>query len=263
MNATTEHITGPETLSPTGTATAKLSPEKREKYEALGVSEEVIQALAEDEQAFLRDPGELSEEEKIVLDGRQIVVVCGLIGSGKSHVANQLAQRMRGNARVFSSDRTREVLDAGNTVLDLEKYSKDMGEITYQKLYEDALAQASEGTAIVDATFWDLEKRMELETYMQEHAEVPVPITYVYVDADEDVARDRIEQRWAAKAHQGDLQKTLDEEHARIHASEANYSHRLRDQRRWDPFVRPTIRIDNSSNESEALGRQLDQIVSV
>jgi predicted kinase len=244
--------------------TGIVEPESlQEKTEQEPLNERVATASGEPKWEFLKDPNELTDEEKIMSNQNQVIVVCGLIGSGKSYVANQLSHRIGKRAKIFASDYTREQMyqraqAAGEQI---DKYSTEMSGRTYARLFEDAVGQAKQGIAVVDATFWEANKRLELEERVRKDLGEEVPIKYVYVDAEDEVARQRIDRRWAEKTRSRDLQELLTEERERILASEADYSHRLRDKKRWDSFTSTTIRIDNSSDDSQTLQRQLDLLI--
>jgi predicted kinase len=104
-----------------------------------------------------------------------LIITCGIIGTGKSTIAKEVAKRI--DAEIISSDYVRKKLIAGISpkVHKYEKfgegiYSKEFTERTYLKMVELAKAElAQDKSVILDASFskrWQRSKAYELAMQM-------------------------------------------------------------------------------------------------
>ena len=130
----------------------------------------------------------------------RLVLMFGLSGSGKSVVAQSLADRT--GAIVLRSDVERKRLfglaatAASGSTQDQGIYTASAHDATHQRLYDLARDIIRSGyTAIVDATFL---KQTRRNTFAQLAHELGVPLNIVSCRAPEAVLRQRVRQRAAA-----------------------------------------------------------------
>jgi aminoglycoside phosphotransferase family enzyme/predicted kinase len=128
---------------------------------------------------------------------RGLVIVCGMVGTGKSSVAEFVAERLAGV--VIGSDRTRKHL-AGiaadlhvGSGVDRGIYGEDWTRRVYEGLFERAEAVLASGrVAILDATF----SRREWRQRAREFAAVRrLPVLLIETRCDEDVVLERLTLR--------------------------------------------------------------------
>ncbi len=127
-----------------------------------------------------------------------VIVIFGLVGSGKSTVAKALAERL--NAEVLNSDVIRKRLagiDPYESARDSFSggiYSKDFTDRVYRTMIDEAVNIASEGKrpVILDATFREKKYRKLLEKRAGERG---VKVLFFFLDASEDKIRERLEKR--------------------------------------------------------------------
>jgi len=126
-----------------------------------------------------------------------IVVVCGLVGSGKSTIARILGARTR--YQILNSDVTRKRLAGiSSTTHPGEEYGKGLysasfNALTYDRLLKDAeeRLQSGEGV-IVDATFKEPERRRQVSALA---SRLRLPVLFVECRASEETSLRRLKQR--------------------------------------------------------------------
>jgi uncharacterized protein len=126
-----------------------------------------------------------------------LIITCGLMGTGKSSLARELSREL--GLGYCSSDLTRKAL-AGRAPTEHESegyqqgiYSHASSRATYQALLEDARSALSSGrSVVVDATFRRAEDR---ETFRSLAKLLGVPFFLVHLRCNEQVTRERLEQR--------------------------------------------------------------------
>jgi len=127
----------------------------------------------------------------------EIIVLCGTVGSGKSSVANHLAQSCGGIS--IASDRVRKAMAGisatthSATDVDQGLYHPEQTERVYRALLDRAAPVLATGRkAILDASFT---KRSQRDAVRAWAAERDVPVRLIEVRCDADVARDRLATR--------------------------------------------------------------------
>lgn len=121
-----------------------------------------------------------------------LLVVCGVAGVGKSHLARRLSKAS--GLRVLSSDELRKRISGlprrARGTADL--YTEEMNLRTYAELGRCASAEVHEtGGAIIDATF---RKAAHRQAFEQSLSKTPAPV-FVECAAPEEVVRERAERR--------------------------------------------------------------------
>lgn len=115
----------------------------------------------------------------------RIVVVCGLPGAGKTTVAEHTAELLDG--QLFRTDVVRKDLFPEPEYTDAEMRR------VYEELFERAAAVVEGGdVAVLDGTFQHADLRDEVARVGEA---LGVPVSFVKVDCDADVVRDRIRSR--------------------------------------------------------------------
>lgn len=125
--------------------------------------------------------------ENVSTAGRtpRIVVVCGLPGAGKTTVAEHAAELL--DAALFRTDVVRK-----DIFPDPEYTSAEMRAV-YEELFERASAAVRRGdAAVLDGTFQHSTLRDDVEAVAEE---LGVPVTFVKVDCEAAVVRERIRSR--------------------------------------------------------------------
>lgn len=170
----------------------------RAKVAALAVLQ---QSIPESQRSKARSSVDrhLTLAEDLLEPGRSggLVVLCGTVGSGKSSVANHLAQTERGIP--VASDRVRKAL-AGVDVTahspaatDEGLYRPEQTERVYQALLERAAPIIDGGrVAILDASF---SKRAQRDAVRNWAAQRALPVRLVEVRCDSGEARARLRER--------------------------------------------------------------------
>ena len=126
-----------------------------------------------------------------------LIVICGLPASGKSTVAQALAERS--GCAVFNSDVIRKRL-AGKNPTDRaasgwseDIYNADFTAATYKALAQAAAQELRAGNGVIlDATYKDVTERMGLRDLA---AEVAAPIVFVECTVTDEQARQRLASR--------------------------------------------------------------------
>lgn len=117
----------------------------------------------------------------------KLILLHGLSGNGKSHLANQLLRDMHGI--LIQSDAIRQQLYPK----DDDKYSKRATEQVYDQLLSQTKHVINARySCIIDATFLTLQQRKKFTTFAHRHS---IPTAIVQVQASNRVARDRMDQR--------------------------------------------------------------------
>jgi uncharacterized protein len=123
----------------------------------------------------------------------KIILMCGLSGSGKSTVAQELAQKLNGTQ--IRSDAVRkhlagiELSDRGDRSI----YTSEMTEKTYQTLIEYGILLAKSGfTVILDAKFDRLKYRSQVFDLAEE-----IPVKILHCQADLETLTQRVSDRTA------------------------------------------------------------------
>ncbi len=140
-----------------------------------------------------------------------IIMVCGLMGTGKTTVAAELARRWQGTH--ISSDVTRKALTGlASTEHRYESYGQGLyAPGMSQRTYDAMLAQAKEAVAggrlaILDATYRAAQERRQVVQAAQAQG---IPLWIVECTAPEDVVRRRVLLRTAAGASASDARWEL------------------------------------------------------
>ncbi|MEZ4708482.1 MAG: AAA family ATPase [Caldilineaceae bacterium] len=148
-----------------------------------------------------------------------LIAICGLPGSGKSSIAQVVAQRL--SAVHLNSDRIRRELFVTRT------YSAEESQIVYQTLFQRAAAALTTGRdAVLDATFIKAAHRQPIFELARATG---ARLHLVYVTCTPAVT----EARLAARA--GDVSEA-DVEVYRLLATQ------------FEPIIEPHIHIDNSAD---------------
>lgn len=126
-----------------------------------------------------------------------LIVIFGLIGTGKSTLARALSEEL--SCRVISSDEVRkEIMGVEPTErryegFDKGIYSKDITDITYREVLTRGRRTIESGkTVILDASF---SKRELREHVIQEAEALGVPFYFIQTKASEDKIRERLIER--------------------------------------------------------------------
>jgi aminoglycoside phosphotransferase family enzyme/predicted kinase len=126
-----------------------------------------------------------------------LLAVCGLVASGKSTVADALAERI--GAVVISSDRTRKHLLGVPAEQSLAEqaftgaYSSERSQELYAELMRRASVVLASGRAvIVDASFRSAGQRAQLRSLARQH---DVPLLFAECRCREETARERLRAR--------------------------------------------------------------------
>ncbi|MGE5306782.1 MAG: AAA family ATPase [Alphaproteobacteria bacterium] len=121
-----------------------------------------------------------------------LVLLCGLTGSGKTTLAEELSQRL--DLPVFSSDAIRKSLDAkpgydhGPMTVGISR--QPMAEKTYGKIVRDAEKQILTGRgAILDATFAQRANREKVSRMAAKHS---VPVFLIHCFATDAIIKERL-----------------------------------------------------------------------
>ena len=138
--------------------------------------------------------------------GPQPIVVCGLSGSGKSHLAAALKATL--GARVISSDVVRKELAglAPSAHAPLEIYTRDFNERVYRELGRRgraALGEADTGPVVIDATARDPSDRRALLS------ELGGAALFARCTAPSGVLRDRVRSRTRAGGSVSDADEAV------------------------------------------------------
>ncbi|WP_336036240.1 AAA family ATPase [Halobacterium yunchengense] len=164
--------------------------------------------------------------------GRQprVVVVCGLPGAGKTTVAEHAADRL--DAVLLRTDVVRKDLFEDPEYTDAEMRA------VYEELLERAAAAVRAGdAAVLDGTFQHRDLRDDAQAVGDD---LGVPVTFVKVDCETDVVRERIRERT------GD-------------ASDADFRIHLQYRESFDDVDREHAVVDNS----ETLASTREQVTAL
>jgi aminoglycoside phosphotransferase family enzyme/predicted kinase len=170
----------------------------RAKVAALSAADPSIPtAQRQDARASARRHLALAGRALAGLGRSRLVVVCGVVGSGKSSVAEVLAERLRG--AVISSDRVRKraaglaPTDRVTGAARRDLYSEARSAEVYAGLLERAAPVLDSGrAAILDATYARAEGRARAQEFAAARG---VPVLLVEVRCDEPTALARLERR--------------------------------------------------------------------
>lgn len=200
---------------------------------------------------YLLDPklrytsNSIPENKKLKIGDKQLIVLMGLQGAGKSVVAQYLEKKLNGIH--FDADKIRQEFYADAD--EATKYSDEAKAKIDLTMYSRAIAQAKKGTALIDATFWSEDRRRNLVNLLEE-AEYrgSFKVIYIFIDADDDVAKERIEERLKKE---GNL-------------STSTFEHRQNNAKRYAPLDMEHIYLLNNfrgDDSIEKLHREIDKII--
>lgn len=162
-------------------------------------------------------------------DSKRLIVVCGLPGTGKTTVANEIASRLDGT--VIRTDVVRKELYPD------PEYTAAETRATYDELFSRAGATLErDGTAVLDGTFRRAELRERARAVAEERR---AAFDLVRVECDEDVVRDRIAER------EGD-------------ASDADYSVYELLEAEFEPPTLRHVTVDNSGSVGDTRRQLVD-----
>ena len=127
----------------------------------------------------------------------RLIAIGGLSGSGKTTVAEALAPHVGAppGAQIFESDRIRKAMYqvSAETRLGAEAYRPDISAKVYLGLGERVRAILRDGGSVVaDAVFDRPQNRTLIEQIARES---PVPFTGIWLDADAETLRQRVQDR--------------------------------------------------------------------
>lgn len=159
-----------------------------------------------------------------------LVAVCGLPGTGKTTVAEEIADRR--DARLLRTDVVRTELFPD------PEYTDEEADAVYRALFDRAVAALAHGDVVLDATFRTEAFR---EGARAAAAEADAEFTLVAVECDDETVRRRIRAR------------TDDESDADIAVYELFCD-------TYEPLENPDLVVDNSGSLAETYA-QLDDVV--
>ncbi|MFN3476941.1 MAG: AAA family ATPase, partial [Candidatus Methylomirabilales bacterium] len=126
-----------------------------------------------------------------------VLVVMGVVGSGKSRLAGRLAQEL--GWEVFSSDRVRKELagfplyERGDEVVRSRLYAEAMTEKTYEALFQHAEKRVKDGRSVIlDATF---SRRLHRDLLRERLRPLGSPSRFIETQASEEVLKARLKGR--------------------------------------------------------------------
>jgi len=143
-----------------------------------------------------------------------LFIICGLMGSGKSSVAEGLAGRL--DLSILSSDRVRKELagiDPGESQkvpFDSGIYSQEMTQRTYDKMNTTAAGiLKTGGSVILDATFIDPVRRKASVNTSRKTGARPI---FLYLEADGTTLRARLRKRVKERSISDGREEILDDQ---------------------------------------------------
>ena len=164
----------------------------------------------------------------------ELIIMCGLPGSGKSTAARYIAKQLRG--RLLVADVVRRQMFETRT------YSEEERQVVYEELLRRAAPLLSEGVSVVlDATYLSASHR---EDAFKVGERFDAKCRVVHVTCTEEVAKERIQQRVAQGSD----------------ASEADVAVYLKLKNALEPIRRPHSIIDNSSDYAR-LKREIAEVL--
>lgn len=126
--------------------------------------------------------------EYLSLDQPHLFIIGGLSGSGKSHLALLGLKHLK--AIIIRSDATRKRI-AENS--DIPLYSDEMHRLTYRAMFSAATTAIKAGfSVILDATFLHPASR---QTAVELAESLKAPLQFYWLDINEEVLRERVQQR--------------------------------------------------------------------
>jgi uncharacterized protein len=140
-----------------------------------------------------------------------LVLTCGLMGTGKSTLGRALALTM--DATMLRSDEVRKELAGSKAASGSAApfgqgiYSPDFSRLTYDRLLDSALEEASQGrSVIVDASF---ARHKERERFLEAARMRGLAAVVVFMECDRDCALERLDRRSAAGGDPSDGRREL------------------------------------------------------
>jgi len=119
----------------------------------------------------------------------ELIVVAGLSGSGKSHLALTALEHLK--AIIIRSDATRKRIAKDHP--ELPMYGNEMHRRTYRAMFDAAATTLRAGIPVIlDATFLHPASR---ESAAALAAELDVPLTFYWLDINNETLRERVQQR--------------------------------------------------------------------
>jgi len=157
-----------------------------------------------------------------VFSNTMIIIVCGLIGSGKTTVAKRITKKINGT--LLRTDVIR------SKIYPNPKYTNKEIQDVYKRLFNQARNLLSTHEVILDATFYKKENREQARNLAREMSTELKIIEVIFPN--EKIAKERIEAR------------TEDE-------SDADFQQYLINKPRFEPITEDKIVIDNSGSLKE------------
>jgi aminoglycoside phosphotransferase family enzyme/predicted kinase len=157
------------------------------------ITDEEAQSAAESARGFFK----LAERFARTLHPATLLVTCGLMGSGKSSLAEGLSDRIE--MEVISTDRVRKELAGIDPAVSRHAgfrediYSRQFTDRTYGELFSRADRLLTEGrTVLLDGTFTDPVRRNQA---LKVARDTGARFLVLYLEAEEEILRSRLRER--------------------------------------------------------------------
>jgi predicted kinase/predicted metal-dependent HD superfamily phosphohydrolase len=178
---------------------------------------------------------------KLVPGARQLILVAGNIGSGKSEVAKILATLLNAGEPISNDPVRQKMMQPGGVLHGLtkeNKYSEENKKKVYEATFRAALEIARNGTAILDATFSSGNRRKRIMSMAEEEG---IPVNIILVESPDEMAKE-----WLSRRSKD--------------VSEAGFEDRIRIAQQFEPIETSHFVISNDGNINQ-LEEKLKSIV--